>query len=176
MIREPVETKVPNGQPAPDFTLNDLSGRPYTLSDLRGSVVILNFWSAECPWAKRTDAELMPLMKEWDKNIILLLVASNANEEPALLKQVAEERDLPVVLHDKKQKVATLYGAQTTPHLFAIDEEGIVRYQGAFDDVTFRQKTPTQEYLRDAVEAILTGRQPDPAHAPPYGCAIVQYE
>jgi peroxiredoxin len=171
-----VETKIPNGQPAPDFTLNDLSGRPYTLSDLRNRVVILNFWSAECPWARRTDEKLIPMMEEWDETIILLPVASNANEEPALLRQVAEERNLPVVLHDKNQRVASLYGAQTTPHIFLIDEEGILRYQGAFDDVTFRQETPTQGYLRDAIDAILTGDQPDPANTPPYGCAIVQYE
>lgn len=171
-----METKIPNDQPAPDFTLNDLSGRPYTLSDLRGKVVILNFWSAECPWAKRADEELMPLMEDWDEAINLLLIASNANEEPDLLKQVAEERDLPVVLHDKNQRVASFYAAQATPHVFVIDEEGIVRYQGAFDDVTFRQKTPTQQYLRDAVDAILAGRQPDPAQTSPYGCAIVRYE
>jgi peroxiredoxin len=171
-----VETKIPNGLPAPDFTLNDLSGRPYTLSDLRNRVVILNFWSAECPWARRTDEKLIPMMEEWDETIILLPVASNANEEPALLRQVAEERNLPVVLHDKNQRVASLYGAQTTPHIFLIDEEGILRYQGAFDDVTFRQETPTQGYLRDAIDATLTGDQPDPANTPPYGCAIVQYE
>ena len=171
-----METKVPNSHPAPDFTLNDLNGRPYTLSDLRGKVVILNFWSAECPWARRTDQELMPLMEAWDESIILLPVASNANEEPALLKQVAEERGLPLVLHDKNQRVASLYAAQATPHVFVIDDERIVRYQGAFDDVTFRQKTPTQQYLRDAVEAILAGHQPDPDHTSPYGCAIVRYE
>lgn len=171
-----METKVPNSQPAPDFTLNDLNGRPYTISDLRGKVVILNFWSAECPWAKRTDQELMPLLEEWDESIILLPVASNANEEPALLQQVAEERDLPVVLLDKNQRVASLYGAQATPHIFVIDQNGVLRYQGAFDDVTFRQKLPTQAYLRDAVDAILTSRQPDPAHTRPYGCAIVRYE
>lgn len=171
-----METKVPNDQPAPDFTLKDLSGKPYTLSDLRGNLVILNFWSAECPWAKRTDEKLMPLVQEWDQGINLLPIASNANEEPVMLKQVAEERNLPVVLHDKNQRVASLYAVQATPHIFLVDEEGIVRYQGAFDDVTFRQKTPSQQYLRDALDAILAGRQPDPAQTPPYGCAIVRYE
>jgi hypothetical protein len=77
-------------------------------------------------------------------------------------------------LHDSQGLVAE-HGAQTTPHLFLIDPGGFLRYQGAFDDVTFRQRTPTQAYLYQAVEALLAGRLPDPAETPAYGCAIVRY-
>ncbi len=171
-----METKVSNNQPAPDFTLTDLNGTPYTLSDLRGKVVIINFWSAECPWAERADEKLIPLVKNRGEEVVLLSVASNANEAPPLLKLVAEERGLPLVLHDKYQRVAELYGAQATPHLFVVDKEGILQYQGAFNNTNFRQQTPTQQYLRDAVAAVLADRNPDPAQTPPYGCAIVKYE
>lgn len=44
-----MDTLIPNNQPAPDFTLMDMHGQPHTLSALAGKVVILNFWSAECP-------------------------------------------------------------------------------------------------------------------------------
>lgn len=171
-----MQTKVSNGQPAPDFSLNDLNGRPYALSDLRGRLVILNFWSAECPWAKRADEKLIPWTEEWGDEVLLLPIASNANEALPLLKQVAEERSLPLVLHDKFQRVAELYGAQATPHVYLVGKEGILRYQGAFNDVTFRKQTPSQEYLREGVEALLAGNLPDPAQTPPYGCAIVKYE
>ena len=46
---------IANNSPAPDFTLSDLTGKPHTLSAYRDQVVILNFWSAECPWAVRAD-------------------------------------------------------------------------------------------------------------------------
>ena len=171
-----VDTILKINQLAPDFTLTDLSGRPHTLSDLRGKIVIVNFWSAECPWAERADGLLIPYLKEWGDQVALLPIASNANESPQLLSQIGEERGLPVILRDKYHRVADTYGAQATPHLFVVDQEGILRYQGAFDDVTFRKREPSQPYLKDAVESVLSGGQPDPAQTPPYGCAIVKYD
>jgi peroxiredoxin len=171
-----MENRIYNDQPAPDFTLNDLNGRAHTLSDLCGQIVILNFWSAECPWAQRADEALLSLIEDRGNEVVLLPIAANANEAPPLLKEAAAERGLPLVLHDKYQHVADLYGAQATPHIFVLDKKGILRYQGAFNDVTFRQKTPTQQYVQDAVEAVLAGERPDPAQTPPYGCAIVRYD
>ena len=67
------------------------------------------------------------------------------------------------------------YGVQTLPHLFVIDARGLLRYRGAFDDVTFRQRTPTRFYLKDAVDRLLAGQTPNPAETPAYGCAVVRY-
>jgi len=105
----------------------------------------------------------------------MLPIASNVNESPALLARAAGQRGLPLVLIDADYQVADLYSAQTTPQLFLIDQDGILRYQGAFDDVTFRQRRPTQNYLRMAVEALLAGRRPDPAQTLSQGCSIVRY-
>jgi len=69
--------------------------------------------------------------------------------------------------------VAGLYGAVTTPHVFVIGADGVLRYTGAPDDVGFRMRTPTRAYLAQAVEALLDGREPDPAETPPFGCALV---
>jgi peroxiredoxin len=172
---QPAGTSLCLGQLAPGFTLPDLSGAPCRLEDYRGRLVILNFWSAECPWSKRADEQLARLLPGWGQAAALLTIASNANEPPDLLQRTALERGLAPILHDAGQRIADLYGAQTTPHLFAIDAAGILRYQGAFDDVTFRQRTPTQAYLKNAVEALLAGRLPDPAETPPYGCTIVRF-
>jgi peroxiredoxin len=170
-----MDTLISNGQSAPDFTLPGLDGSHHSLKDYRGHVVVLNFWSAECPHAQRSDQELTSYLESWGEKVALLCIASNANEPPDLLSQVAAERRLPVVLHDPHQQVADLYGAVTTPHVFVIDQGGILRYQGAFDDVTFRQRTPSQHYLRQAVEAVLSGQKPNPQETSSYGCAIVRY-
>lgn len=171
-----IDTVLKINQPAPDFTLPALDGRPYTLSDLRTKIVIVNFWSAECPWTERADGLLASYLKDWGDGLTLLPIASNANESPQLLSRISTERDLPLVLHDRYHRVADLYGAQATPHLFVVDQEGILRYQGALDDVTFRKREPSQHYLQAAVESIMVGRQPDPAKTRPYGCAIVKYD
>ena len=167
--------------PAPDFALADLQGKFHALTHYRGQIVILNFWSAECPWSERVDQALSVALQEWEAApeahtpVTLLPVASNANEVPGQLAQVADERGLPFVLHDANRRVADLYQAQTTPHLFVIDSNSILRYQGAFDDVTFRQRTPAKHYLKDAVDALLRGDAPDPCKTQAYGCAIVSF-
>jgi peroxiredoxin len=170
-----MDTMIKTGTLAPDFELPDLEGNLYRLSDWRGKIVVVNFWSAECPWAEKADRELKEYQSGWGEEVSLWPVASNTNESPDLLLKAAIERGLPFVLHDANQQVADLYGALTTPHLFVLDREGILRYQGAFNDVTFRQRTPTRHYLREAVEALMDGRDPDPAQTQSYGCSIVRY-
>ena len=54
-------------------------------------------------------------------------------------------------------------------------DRGILRYRGAVDDVTFRQRIPTQNYLYHAVEAVLAGARPKQTETPAYGCAIVHF-
>jgi peroxiredoxin len=170
-----MDTMIPNDQPAPSFTLPDLKGKLHSLDHYQGEVVVLNFWSAECPHAERADRELTSYLDQWDNQVTLISIASNVNESQELLQRVADERGLPLVLHDPSGQVADLYTAVTTPHLYVLDQDGIVQYQGAFDDVTFRQRTPSQLYLRQAVEAILAGRSPNPAQTSPYGCTIVRF-
>ena len=165
---------IPLGQPAPLFSLTSLDGVLYHLEEWQGKVLILNFWSSECPLVERTDRELLSYLPRWGQGIDLWAIASNADEKDNLMEVIAQ-RGLPLVLNDPQQQVADLYGAVTTPHLFVLDSHKIVRYQGATDDATVRQRTPTRFYLRQAVEALLAGRDPKPAQTPPYGCAITRH-
>jgi peroxiredoxin len=161
-------------QPAPNFSLPGLDGRIYKLEDQLGKLVIIDFWSAECPWTERADQILLGYLREWGEDVTLWSIASNANEPVDLVKKVAEQRGLPLLLLDQENRIADLYGAQATPYLFVVDENGYLRYQGALDDVTFRRRVPTRKYLYEAVEAIRSGRKPDPDYTPGYGCAIVR--
>ncbi len=90
------------------------------------------------------------------------------------MAEAARIRRLPLVLVDREDVVADLYEAQTTPHVFVIDRDGILRYRGAVDDVTFRLRKPTRFFLDEAVEALLDGRLPALAETPAYGCTIVR--
>jgi peroxiredoxin len=162
------------GNFAPDFTLPDLEGTPHALSSYRGRVVVVNFWSAECPWAKRADSLLTQWLVEWGERVVLLTVASNVNETQELIAEAARQRGLAPVLLDSGCQVADAWGAQTTPHVFVVDESGILRYQGAVDDVTFRQRESKRFYVKEALDALLAGRLPEVASTPAYGCTIAR--
>ena len=161
-------------QPAPDFELPDLHGTLHRLSGYRGTIVIVDFWSAECPHSQRTDHSLLELLAGWKGDVALLSVAANRSESRQMVEEAATARRLPTVLIDAEQAVADLYQAVTTPHVFVVDSDGSMRYRGAVDDMTFRQRTATRFFLREAVEALLRGELPDPAESPAYGCAIVR--
>ena len=137
--------------PIPDFELPDLNGKLQRLSENRGHIVIVNFWSCECPHSERTDKAILSMFVQWQEDVTMLTIASNRNESAEALKEAAESRRLPNVLLDADCRVADLFNAQTTPHVFVIDREGILRYRGSVDDVTFRQRKPTRFFLDEAV-------------------------
>ncbi|RJP55511.1 MAG: hypothetical protein C4557_01235 [Anaerolineaceae bacterium] len=161
-------------QPVPDFELPDLNGKTHRLSDYRGRIVVVNFWSCECPHSERTDKAIMSMFVQWQDDAAMLSIASNRNESVEALKKASEARRLSNVLHDADCRVADLFGAETTPHVFVMDRDGILRYRGEVDDVTFRQRTPTRFFLDEAVESLLAGHFPTPTETPAYGCAIVR--
>jgi peroxiredoxin len=161
-------------QPAPDFELPDIHGNLHRLNACRGKIVIINFWSAECPHSERTDRSTMACLVQWGGDVVMLSVAANRSESVREVEEVAGTRRLPTVLIDAEHVVADLYEAVTTPHTFIVDREGILRYRGAVDDVTFRQRKATRFYLEEAVEALLDGCLPELSETQPYGCTIVR--
>jgi peroxiredoxin len=161
-------------EPAPDFELPDLRNHLHILSDYLGKIVIINFWSADCPHSERTDRYLLTLLENWDGEVVLLPVASNRNESAPMAAEAAQARRVPQVLLDSEHVVADLYDALTTPHIFVLDREGILRYRGAVDDITFRRREATRFFLRDAVEALLKGDLPALNETPSYGCTIIR--
>jgi hypothetical protein len=78
------------------------------------------------------------------------------------------------VLVDRQHRVADMYAAQTTPHVFVVDGAGRLRYQGAVDDTSFSQRSPSRFFLYEAVQALLAGRSPQVLETRPYGCAIIR--
>jgi peroxiredoxin len=159
---------------AVDFELPVLQGNLHKLSDYLGKIVIINFWSVECPHSERTDRDLLRLLERWDGEVVLLSIAANRNESLQQVEEASKARRIPKVLIDADQVVADLYQAVTTPHVFVIDSEGILRYRGAVDDVTFRQKKASRFFLEDTVKTLLEGGLPALSETPAYGCSIVR--
>jgi peroxiredoxin len=162
------------GHPVPNFDLSDLAGVEHNLSKRRGQILILNFWSATCPWSAYGDEVLAAWNERFGQHVEVWRIASNVDEKRSDIEEAIRARGLGTVLLDLEHRIADLYGAVTTPHTFVIDAAGVLQYAGAIDDATFRQRTPSRQYLAEAVAAILEGRQPDTPLTPGYGCAIVR--
>jgi peroxiredoxin len=170
-----MEGTVRTGELAPEFSAPDLAGKVHTLASYRGRVLVINFWSAECPWSERADGLVVPALARLEEGIALLSIASNANEAVEDISAEAARRGVSPLLMDRDQAIADRYNAQATPHYFVIDGGGVLRFQGPPDDATFRQRQPARDYLLPAVRAVLAGEQPDPDTILPFGCAIVRF-
>ncbi|MBI3176587.1 MAG: redoxin domain-containing protein [Chloroflexi bacterium] len=161
---------------APDFSLPTLNGGRFKLSEHLGHVVIVNFWSAECPWSRRADLVLSYRNKALvAQGIAVIGVASSLNEPEAELRYEADFRRVsyPIAV-DSDQNVANHYQAEVTPHFFVVDAKGLIRYIGALDDATAQRRIPRVIYLDQAIAAVLVNRAPNPQTTTAYGSAIVR--
>ena len=162
---------------APDFNLPSLAGSRVSISDLRGYVVVVTFWSADCTWSRRADVLLVYRQLTWQaKGVRIVGVASNVNETESQIRYEVENRHLryPVVM-DFDARTADVYKAEVTPQFFVLDRQGLIRYVGALDDASDKSRDARQFHLDKAVTAVLANATPDPAYTPPFGCSIVRH-
>jgi peroxiredoxin len=155
----------------------DSAGERRRLSDWRSRVVVLVFWSAECPVSAEYDAYFSELPERYpDGQILVLGIDSNVNYGQKEIVRAISERGVDfVILRDEDCAIADRFGALTTPHVFIIDQSGRLEYEGAVDDRTFRQREATVNYVDNALAALLSGQTPSITQTQPYGCTIVRH-
>lgn len=178
-----VVAKAEIGKAAPAFTLKDLDGTSHSLSDFKGKIVVVEWFSSKCPWSGMKSKnsvhssgqikKLQKGLKGMDENVVYLMVDSSGrifgDEKALIAADKKATKDLGItspVLVDYDGTVGKAYGAKTTPHMYVIDAEGVLRYQGALGDRKDRN------YVMDAVTAIKNGSTVSPASTRPYGCGV----
>lgn len=122
--------KVDSGEPAIDFTLEDLDGNEISLSDFEGKIVLLNFWATWCGFC---DLEMPDLEKLATVNEDIVVLGVNVGEDKELVKEYVDQKKItfPVVL-DATTDIASDYLVTGLPTSYFIDEDGIIygRYPG----------------------------------------------
>ena len=117
------------GDPAPNFQLRDMNGRVVALSDLRGKVVLLNFWATWCGPCRVEMPAMERLYRAYDRKDFEILAVSTDAQGAAVTRPFQEENKLTFpILHDADFRVGLSYGARTLPMTFMVDREGIVRH------------------------------------------------
>jgi len=115
------------GNPAPDFTVRDLGGREVRLADLRGKVVVLNFWATWCPPCREEIPSMMQLNKSMaGKPYQMLALSIDEGGKKAVEDYFAKSgTNLPAFL-DPGQAIGNLYGITGVPETFVIDKKGVI--------------------------------------------------
>lgn len=172
------------GNPAPDFALTDLAGKPVKLADYKGKTVVLEWHNFGCPFVQKhyKSQNMQSLQKKYGKDVVWLAVnstnktASDWTEAPALTRQLQDFGAAPAnYLVDEPGTVGRAYNAKTTPHMYVIDPTGKVVYNGAIDDK--RTSNPedvkgAKNYVAAALDEMKAGKPVATSSTTPYGCTI----
>ena len=181
------------GQLAPDFVATDSNGQSHRLADYRGKYVVLEWHNNGCPYTQKhyQSGNMESLQREWTaRGVIWFTVISSAPgaQGYALMAGVvvdtaAQENDYMREMHaaptaallDPDGQLGHLYDAKTTPHMFVINPEGMLIYDGAIDD----RPTPdpsdiagATNYVSQALSEAMAGRPVSVAATRPYGCSV----
>ncbi len=164
---------------APSFALPGTDGRDHSLDDYRDARVLVLIQSCNhCPYVQAWEQRIVALQRAYgDRGVRVVAINSNdvsTYPEDSFEEMVgrAEREGFNFdYLYDEDQSVARALGGERTPEVFVFDTERRLVYHGAIDDS--RDETAvTQHYLRDALDAILEGRQPAAAETPAVGCTV----
>lgn len=160
------------GDKAPDFKATGVDGKEYSLDKAKDAeVVVVCFTCNRCPVAVAYEDRFIEFSKEYaKKGVKFIAINVNQGEDIAAMKQRAEEKgfNFPYAYDDSGDS-ARAYGARVTPHLFVLNKDRKVVFQGPFDD---KQSSPTEHYVAAAVDAVLAGKEPSVAEKTPFGCGI----
>lgn len=168
------------GAPAPDFSLPGVDGKTYSLASCDDAPVLVVFFSCNhCPYVQAYENRLIGLQREFGPRGVRF-VAINANDVesypqdsfPRMVERAREKGFNFPYLFDASQDVARAYGAQRTPEVFVFDAQRRLRYRGGIDDSWDNPAAVRRTPLRDAIVALLEGREPNPTTTPAVGCTI----
>jgi peroxiredoxin len=173
------------GAAAPDFTATDSDGHAVSLAGLKGRIVVLEWTNDGCPFVGKwyRSGAMQTLQKEAAKlGVVWLSVISSAPGEQGYADgpradQLTRERGAAPahVLLDPAGTLGRLYEAETTPQMFVIDAQGMVRYMGGADSIASSRESDLAKatpYAKLAIEAVSAGKPVPYPVTRPYGCTV----
>ncbi|REL32961.1 thioredoxin family protein [Rhodohalobacter sp. SW132] len=173
------------GEPAPDFSVVDAYGNTHSLSDYEGQFVILEWLNHDCPFVRKhyDGNNMQELQKKYtDQDVVWLSVISSAPGtqgylEPEGAQKITGEKNASptAVLLDEDGTMGRAYDARVTPHMYIINPDGILEYNGAIDDrptPRARDLEGARNYVVEAMDALMNGGEIEVRTNTPYGCTV----
>lgn len=173
------------GQEAPEFTLLDTNGNEHSLTAYRGEWVVLEWLNYGCPYVRKFyDSGNMQALQEkyGELGVKWFAIVSSAPGKqgyypPAEMNAQSSEigNNALAVLLDADGTVGHMYDAKTTPHMFVINPDGELLYNGAIDDKPSSRASSLEgahNYVAAALDEAMSGRPVTVPTSQPYGCSV----
>ena len=173
------------GTTAPDFSLTDSKGKTQSVSQYKGKYVVLEWFNPDCPFVKKHygSGNMQKLQEEFTaKGVVWLSIDSSApglegnlTAEQANAKMAEWKTKQTAFVLDPDGKAGRTYGAKNTPHMFVINPEGKIVYEGAIDSKATPNPSDipsSTNYVKVALEESMAGKTVSNANTKPYGCSV----
>ncbi len=169
------------------MVLTDIDGKPQKAGELMGKITVVNFYSIQCPVQAGWDKRLATIQKDFEKDVVFLHIDSNKSEigeaPPKVegdakpyenIRSHLKEKELPFrVLVDHGNKVADLFDAKTTPHIYVFGRDGRLVYKGLVDDdAKDKNADGRKNHLRDVLGKLTKDEKVEPFTTKEEGCSI----
>lgn len=185
IFNQNAEAAVETGAQAPAFSVRDASGATRTLAEFAGRTVVLEWTNHGCPYVRKhyDSGNMQTLQQEATADgVVWLQVISSAPGEQGYLDgagalaRVNTDAAYPsATLLDPTGEMGHAYGARNTPHMFIINGEGRLVYQGAIDNRPSARPSTLEganNYVRAALADLAAGRAVATPETTPYGCSV----
>jgi AhpC/TSA family len=173
------------GAPAPDFTGTSSQAKDISLGQYQGKYVVLQWHNKDCPYvqAHYGSGNMQKLQKEWtSKGVIWLTIVSSAVGKQGYVDGKGAEADVrdtnaapTATILDPAGTIGRAYRAQTTPHMFVINPQGTLIYDGAIDNRATTSKANvggSMNYVSLALTEAMAGKPLSHPTSRPYGCSV----
>jgi len=177
-----------SGEAAPGFTdMVTASGETISLSDFANQTVVLEWTNHDCPFVvKHYDGEHTNMQGQQtsvvgDDAIWISVISSAPGKQGYVSAAQANELTTSrgaapsYVVLDESGDIGRLYDAKTTPHMFVIDGDGMIQYDGAIDSIKSTRTSDipkATQYVEVALDAMVAGEPIEVASSTPYGCSV----
>ncbi|MGB5178313.1 MAG: thioredoxin family protein [Gammaproteobacteria bacterium] len=173
------------GEPAPGFEGVDTGGNIHRLADYRGKTVVLEWTNHDCPYVRKHygAGNMQGQQREAAaQGVVWLSIISSAPgkqghvrpEEAEELTRTRNAAPFAVIL-DSEGKIGRAYNAKTTPHMFIIDDTGVLVYMGGMDSISTANPDDiprATQYIRVALQELAAGKPVSTPVTKPYGCSV----
>lgn len=178
------------GENAPAFSLKGIDNKIYTLDNFReAKVLALVFTANHCPTAQAYEERMKELSARYGQEEMQMVAISSNHPGAVCLEELgysdlgdsfeemkirAKEKgyNFPYLYDGDEQSAALAYGAKATPHVFILDGERKLRYSGRIDDMEDPYQIPTRTDARNAIDALLAGKDVEVKSTKAFGCSM----
>lgn len=168
------------GGPMPEFeNLRGVDGAVYGSRDFVSNILIIVFSCNHCPYVQAYEERMMTLQREYESKSVQM-VAINSNDKDNYpddsFEHMVERATLKkfnfLYLRDEDQHVANIFAASHTPQFFVFNRDRVLSYSGKMDDNWREPENVKETYLRNALDALITGQPVKIPETMSIGCTI----